>query len=533
MNIKNKEILRSILYAVETGGQVYGQQRYDDFTEAGKNTPNEKAITIGAGQWYGVEARDLLRRIREDAYNLFVGAESDGLSDDIDNADWNYYAIKKTSEKAAYIVKVISSDIGIIIQDKMMFEQIEKYEQEILLLGVTDVQAVAMLINVRHLGGFSAVKRIVGKMVKPYTLESVYQALKSDQQDNSSANQVGDKLYWTRQEKVYGWIKEKMESEEEALNATEKRQKAKNYVLSREGKNSYTQSEKRTQVDNGYSDCSSLQQRAYKEIGIEIGSYTGAQIVKGEWVQLGGTLPDESKMQIADLLFFATNYDNGRPYNVGHVEMYVGNGQISGHGSGIGPTRKNMIDYCNQRNRSGKKFIGVKRYIPNDGSEIEKDEIKFDERPMFVGQCTGNGVNVRKGPATMYGTITGWPKLNTGNRVDVYERIGSWYKVKIACKYDGYVFAKYIEEVKEENKADSVLSKEPKFVGRVANCSKLNVHTWAGKTSPNIKSWPVLAAGNLVDVCDTTKASNNDDWYYIRIDGRIYGFVNAKYIERV
>lgn len=533
MDIKNKKILKNILYSVETGGQVYGQRRYDDFTEAGTNTPNEKSITIGAGQWYGVEAKELLKRIRDVAYNLFVGADSNGLNNDIDCADWNSYSISKTSEKAVYIVEVISSDIGIIVQDEMMSEQIEKYEKEVLSLDVTDEQAVAMLINVRHLGGFSAVKRIVGKMVKPYTLESVYQALKSDQQDNSSDNQVGDKRYWSRHVKVYTWINEKMESEGENLNATQKRQKAKNYVLSREGKNRYTQSEKRTQVDNGYSDCSSLQQRAFKEVGIEIGSYTGAQIEKGEFVQLGGTLPDESKMQIGDLLFFATNYDNGRPYNVGHVEMYVGNGQISGHGSGIGPTRKNMIDYCKQRNRIGKKFIGVKRYIPNDGSETEKDEIKFDERPMFVGQCTGDDVNVRKGPATTYGTITGWPKLNTGNRVDVYERIGSWYKVKIAGKYVGYVFAKYIEEVKEENKADSVLSKEPKFVGRVANCSNLNVHTWAGKTSPNIKSWPVLAAGNLVDVCDTIKASNGDDWNYIRIDGRIYGFVNAKYIERV
>ena len=530
MNYKNKEILKNILYAVETGGQVYGKQRYDDFTEAGTNTPNEKSITIGAGQWYGVEARQLLINIRNTAPNLFVGAHTDGLSNDIDNADWNSYSISKTSKKAKYISEIISSGIGIIIQDKMMIEQIEKYEIEAIYLGVMDVQAIAMLINVRHLGGYVATRRIVDKMVKPYNLESVYEALKSDQMDNSSDNQVGDKLYWSRQEKVYGWIKEKIKSEEEILNAKQKREKVKNYVLSREGKNNYTQSSKRTQVDNGYSDCSSLQQRAYKEIGIEIGSYTGAQIVKGEWVQLGGNLPEESKMQIGDELFFATNYDNGRPYRVGHIEMYVGNGQISGHGSGVGPTRKNMIDYCNQRNKSGKKFIGVKRYIPNDGSETVLDEITFDERPMFVGQCTADDVNVRKGPSTDYSVIEGWPKLNTGNRVDVYEQVGSWYKVKIVGKYVGYIYAKYVVKV-EENKEDSVLSKEPKFVGKAETL--LNVRSWPGKESPVIKSWPLLGVGNLIDVCDTMKASNGDDWYYIRIDGRIYGFVRAKYIERV
>lgn len=33
----NLEILVKIIYAVETGGQVYGNCRYDDFTEAYEN----------------------------------------------------------------------------------------------------------------------------------------------------------------------------------------------------------------------------------------------------------------------------------------------------------------------------------------------------------------------------------------------------------------------------------------------------------------------------------------------------------------
>ncbi len=535
MNIKNKEILRNILYAVETGGQIYGCKRYDAFTEAKSNTSNEKAITIGAGQWYGTEARELLMRIREVAYNLFVGANTNGLNNDIDNANWNFYSIDKTSKKALYIVQVISSDIGIIVQDKIMFEQIDKYEKEVLDLGITDEQAIAMLINVRHLGGLSAVKRIIGKMVKPYTLESVYKALKSDQLDNSSDNQVGDKLYWSRQEKVYGWIKEKMESEGENLLAAEKRKKVKENVLSREGKNSYTQSEKRTKVDSGYSDCSSLMQWAYKQIGIEIGSYTGAQIDNGEWVQLGGTLPDESKMLIGDLLFFATNYENGRPYRVGHVEMYVGNGQISGHGSGIGPTRKNMNTYCQQRNSSGEKFIGVKRYIKSDVDEKITDtgNDEMADTSMFTGECTGNNVNVRKGPSTSYGLVTEWQKLNKGNLVDVFEQIGSWYKVRIAGKYIGYVYKDYIKKHNEENKnSNEVLNRKPLWVGKVT-ADTLNVRSWAGASSPKIKSWPQLGKENLVDVCDTIKALNGDDWYYIRIDGRIYGFVSAKFIKRV
>ena len=60
-----QEVICNIIYAVETGGQVYGNKRYNDFTPAGANTSNEVAITIGAGQWYATEAQRLLKLIRK------------------------------------------------------------------------------------------------------------------------------------------------------------------------------------------------------------------------------------------------------------------------------------------------------------------------------------------------------------------------------------------------------------------------------------------------------------------------------------
>ena len=52
MTDHEKLVMRNIIYAVETGGQVYGQKNYADFTEAYTNSSSEHAITIGAGQWY-------------------------------------------------------------------------------------------------------------------------------------------------------------------------------------------------------------------------------------------------------------------------------------------------------------------------------------------------------------------------------------------------------------------------------------------------------------------------------------------------
>jgi len=79
--------------------------------------------------------------------------------------------------------------------------------------------------------------------------------------------------------------------------------------------------------------------------------------------------------------------------------------------------------------------------------------------------------------------------------------------------------------------ASGTPNKVPRWVGRVT-ADILNVRSWAGIENTNIKSYPVLKYGNLVDVCDTVKDSNGADWYYVRIAGQFYGFVSAQYVTR-
>jgi hypothetical protein len=80
-------------------------------------------------------------------------------------------------------------------------------------------------------------------------------------------------------------------------------------------------------------------------------------------------------------------------------------------------------------------------------------------------------------------------------------------------------------------KEDSKPSKTPKWVGKVT-ANSLNVRTWAGTENAKLKSYPMLAKGNLIDVCDTVKAKGGNPWYYIRIAGKYFGFVSAKYIKK-
>lgn len=98
---------------------------------------------------------------------------------------------------------------------------------------------------------------------------------------------------------------------------------------------------------------------------------------------------------------------------------------------------------------------------------------------------------------------------------------------------DGYVWIDYGATADQKSTETAVqLSKTPKWVGKVT-AVELNVRSWPGIENPKIKKWPLLKKNNLIDVCDTIKASDNTDWYYIRIAGKYYGFVSATFIRRV
>lgn len=221
MTNEQKAVLRKIIYAVETGGQVYGQQDYSDFTEAYTNSSEEHAITIGAGQWYGTEAKALLERIYDANPEQWEKIDKVRLLEQVQTANWECFNISRVSQLANTIVALISSDLGIKCQDSLMDEQLAIYADEALKQGVTDARAQAMCANFRHQGGQGAVTRILAKTQKPYTLDGLYAACQTD-----TGNQVG--VYKDRQRFVYNALKTYFsESEETDMTIAE----AKNKVI--------------------------------------------------------------------------------------------------------------------------------------------------------------------------------------------------------------------------------------------------------------------------------------------------------------
>lgn len=182
---------------------------------------------------------------------------------------------------------------------------------------------------------------------------------------------------------------------------------------SRLWKNRYTQSEKRAQVFSGYSDCSSLFWKIYERLGIYIGIWTGEQVLHGRQIWKNPSpaaykaLPQSAinMMKPGDLIFYG-------PGDAVHVEMYMGNGQQIGHGSGMGPVIKKCAAY---KHRSG--VYQIRRYTDEkeaDGAANTVSEIKGGRQTVTV-----NMPILRKGM--------------TGSAVEIWQRIllAAGYKVDV------------------------------------------------------------------------------------------------------
>ena len=145
--------------------------------------------------------------------------------------------------------------------------------------------------------------------------------------------------------------------------------------------------------------------------------------------------------------------------------------------------------------------------------------------------ATVNDLYVRETPN---GYVMG--SINKGTVVEIDGKTsGKWTHVKVSGIGIGWIWTGYLAE-KANSESSTITDKQDKsrvlFKGNVT-ATVLNVRTWAGTEYPNIKKYPKLNQGNEVEVMNfTQKDKNGSKWYYIRIAGKYYGFVSAKYIKK-
>jgi GH25 family lysozyme M1 (1,4-beta-N-acetylmuramidase) len=151
------------------------------------------------------------------------------------------------------------------------------------------------------------------------------------------------------------------------MTASEIRAGAVRLIKSIAKRNQYTNGSKREKVFDGWGDCSSTVRKVLQKAGLpfSIGSNTNAQMKNRKTLGLvvdesTNGYPNEANLLPGDCLYFKGNIFH--TLSVGHVEMYTGPNECYGHGSGIGPTKKNLREYCRSRNSKSKRYFMAIRW---------------------------------------------------------------------------------------------------------------------------------------------------------------------------
>lgn len=558
-------ILIKIIAAVETGGQIYGQARYDDYTPAYANCSNETSCTIGAFQEYGSLAKGLLQEILNTYPTTFRKYDNAGIESDLQRASWTGYSPARGSAKAKAIQAIISSPDGIKVQNNRIQKQMESHIAFAQKQGVSDVDALFICANFIHQGGQSACTRILKKTQKPYTLDHLYAACKTD-----TGNQVG--AYKTRQQKVYGWLKEKISNKNISNNNSNNTLQGSDNMTTEKAINAligtaqaeigYMEKKSNAQLDdktanvgdgnytkywrdlkpswNGSAWCAVwVSWCMYKTFGLE----TAKKLLKHEndfpyvyCPTLGARFTKYANPQRGDIVIF---YRNGTFAHTGIVTKVEGDKfyTIEGNTNNGSTIIANGGSVCsksyNNSNLPGTKFCrpdySIVKSIMNSSSTSKPSTSTYKK---WVGAATKDGTDVFANP-TGTSKLSTYPKLNKDNLVDVIGVSGTRYQVKIADKFVGYVEKTNIKDPNAVVTKPSASTSKPKypFVGEVT-ASELNVRTGAGTNYGKLSSYPILKRGNLVDVLKAKKDTSGNKWYQVRIAGKYTGYVSAQYIKK-
>lgn len=551
-----KEVIRKIIYAVETGGQVYGNVRYDDFTEAYANSSIEHAITIGGGAWYAMEAQRLLKLIRTKNPTVFKKLDTAGIGIDLDTKNWATYKVQKGSDKAKCIQKIIGSATGIKCQDLLIDEQMQAYVDEVSALGVTDIQALLMCANFRHQGGLSAVKRILAKTQKPYTLNNVYKACQSD-----TGNQVG--AYKLRQKMVYESLKKYITDKGNNTNMITKAINAIiNIALAEVG---YLEKATNANLDDKTANAGSNNYTKYwRDI---YPAYQGqpwcACFVTWVFVIAFGKAMAQKLLKHYPYVYCPTMADlftlNANP-KVGDIVIFKHNGvfthtgivikvsgdqfwTVEGNTSGGSTIIANGGAVC-KKTYFNSNLPGTK-FITPDYSKVQEIKNEGNDTPSIsassILKIGSNGSAVKTLQKNLNTLIKAKLTVDGEFGTATYNAV-----IKFQTKYkltaDGIVGENTQKKInsllKKKNSSTATTHSTKSVVGEVT-ANELNVRSWygidssTGKKYPTIVSYPKLKKTNRVSILATYKV-NGETWYKIAINNAatknkdVIGFVCGK-----
>lgn len=126
------------------------------------------------------------------------------------------------------------------------------------------------------------------------------------------------------------------------------------------------------------------------------------------------------------------------------------------------------------------------------------------------------------------------PFVYTGNIIDALLATGKFEKYTFKSKDDLRrgdflitVTKRHIVIVVQGYGQGGMFSETPEAVAEVYGKEVATVYSMPDESAKKLKAWPELGVGNLVDICD-----EYEGWYYIRIAGKHYGWLQKQYLLR-
>ena len=261
---------------------------------------------------------------------------------------------------------------------------------------------------------------------------------------------------------------------------------------------------------------------------------------------LGSLFTKNANPKVGDIVIF---YRNGTFAHTGLVTKVQGDRfwTIEGNTSGASGIVANGGGVC-AKSYYNSKLPGTKFCTPNYSlvtSIVSGDSSSFTTNPVTTNTKNyltvgdkGDAVKTLQTKLNKVGyklTVDGIYGDNTLKAVKSFQT-----KYKKELEVDGVAGKNTITKLNaviaaQSKKNTATASKAPskvrKFVGKV-NKNNTPVRKNPGKKYAQLTSYPTLNKGNLVDVCDTIKSASGNNWYYICIGGKIYGYIFSGHVDK-
>ena len=369
---------------------------------------------------------------------------------------------------------------------------------------------------------------ILGRMLSVISeLSSKYGKLYGAEDESASGNTVISELS-SKYGKLYGVEEDESANGNTVLDAEKAKQQIAlvEKMYSVKGTLKYAQDNAKypgsRNPEDGSGDCSSTVQWAYKKVlGVDPGSWTGAQRTDSDTYTVATSTADESKLQLGDLLL-----------KDGHVEMYAGNNTMIGHGGGkngtvLGPTVK-ALDKSGKYNLV-RRWIGFKGagsgLFVGRGSEDHPTNTAYDNALHYIKANEFNSIlplgiddklNENKVPVMQYSDN----KLSNSNAKPVNN----------VPAYNGRATQTEKDSKLESNNTNELIKSIVKLLIQiVTNTDQLNnivkllgdyvtaVGTASTNDSKQSKESVVLAKQNLINAMQNSNSSNEPNAQLMRL----------------